>query len=294
MPIELSHEQRAALEQTRRADTPAEFQALMSAARPEMSRVVREVMEPNQSIQLTVTELRDLYLTVTSYEPKLTASGYGPARRTLLRDAVRLLETAHVWFGEGQRTGVYKVRTIEELVAASRPWRERLAAYGGHAFWADPEVADQLGDVNASGTLEEEQQNLERLLLLIEQHRAALEAVGLSDAFALEGKQLLEEASGRDLLGVLGIRNRDEGKLLRNRIATYATMLGREARAAGINACFDDPVARGRFEAASFRDAVRRMRPKRRAGEARRDDDAPEEPAAPNGAAGGEPPATPS
>jgi hypothetical protein len=45
---------------------------------------------------------------------------------------------------------------------------------------------------------------------------------------------------------------------------TYATLLGGEARAAGINGCFNDADAKRRFEAASFRNALRRLRPRRR------------------------------
>jgi hypothetical protein len=67
---------------------------------------------------------------------------------------------------------------------------------------------------------------------------------------------------------VLGLRNQEEAVFLRNRIITYATLLGAEARAAGINGCFDDEDARRRFEAASFRNAIRRLRPRRRSGSA--------------------------
>ncbi|MFW5741049.1 MAG: hypothetical protein ACOC1F_11860, partial [Myxococcota bacterium] len=48
------------------------------------------------------------------------------------------------------------------------------------------------------------------------------------------------------------------------RLLTYAVMLGNEARAAGFNACFDDDKARKRFEKASFRNALRRLRGGRR------------------------------
>jgi hypothetical protein len=78
------------------------------------------------------------------------------------------------------------------------------------------------------------------------------------------GQALLDEANGRDLRGVLGLRNQEEALSLRNRIITYATLLGAEARASGINACFDDDAARRRFEATSFRNALRRLRPSRR------------------------------
>ena len=86
----------------------------------------------------------------------------------------------------------------------------------------------------------------------------------MTPAFANEGSALLEETSGRDLRGVLGLRNQEEAISLRNRIVTYATLLAGEARAAGINGCFGDVDARRRFEAASFRSALRRLRPKRR------------------------------
>ncbi|WP_437774140.1 hypothetical protein [Sorangium sp. So ce1097] len=80
--------------------------------------------------------------------------------------------------------------------------------------------------------------------------------------------------SGRDLLRILGLRNREEAMVFSNSIVTYATLLGHEARAAGVNACWDMPEAKRRFSAASFRNALRRLRPKRR-GRA----DAPDEPA---------------
>jgi hypothetical protein len=38
------------------------------------------------------------------------------------------------------------------------------------------------------------------------------------------------------IAGIVGLRNQAEATLLRNRILTYAVSLGREARAAGVNA----------------------------------------------------------
>ncbi|WP_236643996.1 hypothetical protein [Sorangium cellulosum] len=83
--------------------------------------------------------------------------------------------------------------------------------------------------------------------------------------------------SGRDLLGILGLRNREEAMVLRNSIVTYATLLGNEARAAGVNACWDLPEAKRRFSAASFRNALRRLRPRRRGGAAAEAEPAPME-----------------
>jgi hypothetical protein len=264
MPIELSPAQLSVLDDTREAANPAEFQFLLDQARPEMDRVVREVMESAQAISTTITELRDLYLTVSAHEGPLAAVNYGALRRALFRDAIRLVTTADLWLGEGARTGAYRTRSVEEVVQASRPWRSRLKAYGAQAFAFESDIADQFADVNSTGTLDEEKRDLKALNDLVKQHEGRLATVGMKPAFASEGRALLEESSGRDLLGVLGLRNQEEAIFLRNRIVTYATLLAGEARAAGINGCFDDADARRRFEAASFRNALRRLRPKRR------------------------------
>ena len=264
MPIELSPIQQAVLKETAPAPDPAAFQALLEAAQPEMDRIVREIMEPSQSVDTTVTELRDLYLAVTEHQAPLAAVSYGPERRALFRDGIRLAATADLWFSEGKRTGAFRARSVEETIQASRPWRARLKAWGDQAFVFEPDIADQLGDVNSTGTLDEERTDLQTLIALVEQHEEALKVVGMPASFVLEGKALLAEASGRDLLGILGMRNQEEAALLRNRIVTYATLLGREARAAGVNAFFGDAEIRRRFEAASFRNALRRLRPRRR------------------------------
>src|SRR4051794_24704869 len=105
MPIELSPAQMNVLQETREAANPAQFQTLLDQARPEMDRIVREVMESGQAISTTITELRDLYLTVNAYEAPLAAVSYGPPRRALFRDSIRLVATADLWLGEGARTG---------------------------------------------------------------------------------------------------------------------------------------------------------------------------------------------
>jgi hypothetical protein len=276
MSIELSSEQLAALQQTRPVDTPAEFETLLQAARPEMARVVRDIQGPNQPIPTTLVELRDLYLTITQHTTALDGVSYDAGRRTLFRDSIRLVDTANLWFSEGARGGAYKVRTVEEVVLTSRPWRARLKAYADQAFVFEPETAEVFADVNSSGTMSEEVSDLRALTQHLRAHQPALAAVGLTEAFAQEGEGLLREAEARDLLGILGLRNQEEAIMLRNSILTYATQLGREARAAGINACFDQPEARRRFEAASFRTALRRLRP-RRPGAAARDEEAPAE-----------------
>jgi hypothetical protein len=263
MTIELTQEQHEILKQTSRIETPAEFQTLLNTAKARMDTLVKEVQEPNQPVSVTLTELRDLALTVHQHKPELDAKSYTAEQRAALCDAIRLADTSHAWFGEGARTGAYRTRTVLEVVEASRPWRDRLKAFGGHAFVFDQERADQLADVNSTGTLQEEVDDLGALNKLVSQNHDALAAVGMTDAFVEQGKTLYEEANGRDVVGILGLRNREEATQLRNRILTYATLLGREARAAGVNACFDDPAARRRFEAASFKEAMRRLRPRR-------------------------------
>ncbi|WP_437933155.1 hypothetical protein [Sorangium sp. So ce341] len=51
--------------------------------------------------------------------------------------------------------------------------------------------------------------------------------VGRTEDCLRERSVLLDEVSGRDLLGILGLRNRDEAMVLRSSIVTYATLLGR-------------------------------------------------------------------
>jgi hypothetical protein len=264
MGIELSESQRKVLEETAPVHTPESFNLLRAEAESEMRRIVREVMEPSQATDTTLTELRDLYLTVVEHQTALVAKKYGPERRALFRDAIRLADTAQTWFGAGVRAGQYRPRTVAEVVAASRPWRAEVAAIAGHAFVFEPEVATQFADVNSTGTLDEERSDIVELNRLIALHDQRLREYGLTMALVERGKTLLEEADGRDLVGILGLRNHDEAITLRNRLVTYAVLLGREVRAAGVNACFHDEPARRRFEKASFRQALRRLRPSRR------------------------------
>jgi hypothetical protein len=287
MSIELTEQQQKVLEATRPLDTPDEFQALLGAAKTEMDRVVREAFGPEQAIRTTTIELRDLYLTVMTHAAKLDTVNYGPERRQLLCDAVRLLATADLWFVEGARTGAYRVRTVDLVVATSRPWRARLKAYADQAFAFEPEHASVFADVNSSGTLQEEIGDLRSLVANAQLLVARLAEVGMKPQFLSEGEDLLREAEGRDLLGILGIRNQAEGILLRNRILTFSVLIGKEARAAGVNACYDEPETRRRFETASFRDALRRLRPGRR-GNSREDEPeglTPAQEATPPGAA---------
>ncbi|MEZ4297822.1 MAG: hypothetical protein R3B70_22895 [Polyangiaceae bacterium] len=292
MGIELTKEQHEVLKQTARVETPAEFQALLATAKPRMDKIVQQVQEPAQGVAATLTEARDLALTVHQYAAQLDGKAYLQANRAAFFDAIRLLDTAQTWFGEGVRTGAFRTRSVDEVVQASRPWRARIAAIGAHAFAFDEELAEQFADVNSSGTLEEEIDDLFTLNNLVDQHKDELMAVGLTEKQIQEGTTLYAEANGRDLAGILGLRNRSEAVLLRNRILTYATLLAREARAAGVNACYDDPEARRRFEAASFRQALRKLRSRRGRGTGADEGETEGETAQPQGTLeGGETPA---
>ncbi len=263
MPIEVSKEQSEVLARTSPVETPAEFQALLAEAKPRMAAIVKEVQEPNQGVGTTVTELRDLAVTVLLYGAALDKVKYGPEKRAGFINAIRLLTTAQAWFGEGVRTGAFRARSVAEIVEASRPWRARLKAFGEHAFVFDDILAAQFADVNSTGTVDEEVTDLLTLNTLIGEHTDALREVGVTEQFIQEGLSLYEEAHGRDLGAIAGVRNRAEATELRNRILTFATLLGREARAAGVNACYGDDTARRRFEAASFREALRSLRGRR-------------------------------
>lgn len=265
MPIALSAEQQAALNEVQPITEPSEFEAVHQAAKAEMNRIVTEVMEPNQGIDDTLLGAEDVYVHVYLHQVRLVDVGYGAERKALFRDAIRLAKTATAWFSESKRSGAYRARTVEQVLAASRPWRARLKSYGEQAFAFEPTIAEQFADVNSTGTLEEEKTDLLLLTNLVQQHADKLQAVGMKPEFVAKGRTLLEEANGHGILGILGIRSQDEAIVLRNRIFTYLTLLAKHARAAGINAFFEEPAIRDKFEAASFRNALRRVSPRRRA-----------------------------
>jgi hypothetical protein len=255
----------AVLNETKALDTPQHFQELLDRSQAEMQRIVHEVGGPNQPVRDTLIELRYLYLYTGTYAEALAAKGYGAERRRWLRDAIRLLDTAETWFGEATGAGVFNIRPVADVVDASRPWRAQIGGIGGHAFVFEDGIAEQFADVNSTGTLTEEQSDLRTLNALVTKYEERLRQHGLTDALIAQGKVLLAEATGRDFLAIFGLQNQADAINLRNRVLTFATQLGKEARAAGINACFDDPAGRAKFEARSFRNALRRLRPHRHA-----------------------------
>jgi hypothetical protein len=252
-----------ALQDTARIEVPEDFNKILAGEQAEISRVVREVLEPNQPVDTTLTELRDVYLSALFFETALSQANYEKSRRTSLQSALRLLEASEYWLKEENRTGTYRVRPVAEVVAASRPWRARISAIGEHAFVFDESLAEQFADVNSTGTLDEEKKDLANLNSLIAQHKEILKKYKLTDELINEGLQLSNEAKGRDFFAILGLRDQEEAISLRNKLLTYAVLLGKEARAAGINACFDYEEARRRFEVKTFRNALRRLRPRR-------------------------------
>jgi hypothetical protein len=249
-------------DETSQAQRPAEFQSLLRAASPEIDRIVREVFEPQQAVSVTLTELRDLYSATDAHRGALSARQYNATRRNALRDAIRLVDTAQQWFAE-EKAPHMEPRSVEAVLQASRPWRAKLKAIGEHAFVFEPEIASQFADTNTTGTLEEEQSDLETLNALTRQHKERLMQYGLSEELVAQGQQLLLEANGRDIFGLLGLRNREDALYLRNRLLTYATLLGKEARAAGMNTFHEDEDRRKRFEQNSLSQALRKLNRKR-------------------------------
>lgn len=282
----LNEKQKDILAKTEPVETPAEFQALRDSAKARMDEVVKETQEPNQAVSTTLTELRDLLITAHDYAADLAKVNHGADKMEAYRQAIVLLATGQKWFGDGWREGLFRVRPVAEIVSASKPWRNRISLIGGQAFVFDDALADQFADVNSTGTIDEEIDDLAKLNDLVEQHKTKLMACGLTDKLIQEGKALYTEATNREITGVIGLRNANEATLLRNRLLTFATLLGKEVRAAGLNACHDNPTGTTRFSAASFRNAIRAMRPKKGRGKASeeapaQDEAAPKDNAAP-------------
>jgi hypothetical protein len=284
MAIELTEAQMRVLAETAPVATREEFRVLLDEAAPEMIDIfethANEVERPNQPIPMTLTELRDLYLVANdpAYAAALAERRFGPERVALLRGSVRLLATAHLWFGEGNRAGLYRPKTAAETIEASRPWREAIRRFANQAFVRDRKLKDEFADANSSRTIEEEEEDLRSLNALIQKHLPELIEFGLTDELVAKGKELLAAVEQRQLLGVLGIRSFEEALHLRNQLLTYAIFMAEEARAAGENAFVREPQRRRRFEAISFRNAARRFQGgRRRPGDA--EDAAPAAPA---------------
>lgn len=282
--LQPTEEQRQILAETRPVETPDQFQALLTEAEPEFIDIFEtnenEVQGPNQPIEDLLAELRDLYLSAKKYSDALAQKNFGPDRLALFRDSIRLLGTSHLWFGESTREGLYRPKPVEQVIEASRPWREEIKAIANQAFVRNRKLREQFADVNSTRTLEEEKQDLKDLNELIEKHKARLTPFGLTPELIARGQTLQEEAEGRDLIGVLKLRNREEALYLRNKILTYAVFMGEEARAAGINAFLRDPQKRRRFEAHSFRNALKKLQARRKS-RSSEEEKAPEEAAAP-------------
>jgi hypothetical protein len=277
MAIQLNDAQKVILKELRICETTEEFQGLLAVARPEMERIFTEAelepQQPNQPIDTTLLELQELYILVCEHIERLKAT-YTQERKELFRDAIRLLETAHAWFQDNTRTGAYRARNIEQIIQASRPWREEVRLIGRAAFVFKPKVATLFDDVNSTNTIEEEKEDLKALLgyLKSKEYRPALEKKGLTQTLIDQGEELSQEAEGRDLLAVLGIKSGQEALDLRNNLLSYATMLGQEARADAINTFSKEPTIRSNFEAKSFRNAIRKIKARRQSDPSKKTD----------------------
>ncbi|MEW5853279.1 MAG: hypothetical protein AB2A00_31150 [Myxococcota bacterium] len=263
MAVVLTDEMRAVLAELQPATSPEELQALMSRLAAPLQSFVREVMEPDQSVTDTRTELQDLYLLLYSDRVALNAVGFTEVERQRLRDAVRALLTVDGVFTKQIRFGEWRPRSVEEVCKASVPWRGKLRVKAAQAFFFDDAKVATYQDHNATGTLEEEELDLKTLVAAAKQDAAELEAVGFTADDLREGERLLAEAEGRDILGVIGIRTQADMKLTRNKLLTLCVLLARHARTAAASAHWNNPDAAARFERVSFRNAIRRIRPAR-------------------------------
>lgn len=260
MPNDLTEEQNKLLQETRATEEVGEFQSLRAGVEGELQKMLAstEAQEPARPVEATVTELRALYLLLCRLRPQSTERG-------LLRDAIRLLDTAQAWFGEGLRSGQYRPRTAREVIEASKPWRQKLRLMGRVAFAYRPDLIAQFSDVNSSQTLEEERRDLKALNTLVKEHEEILtKEANLTAQDISQGKTLLAELEQRDLLGTLGLKNQEEALLLRNRLLTFAVLYGRKAAAKGALEFLEVEEERARFEGFTFGGALRRTQERKK------------------------------
>lgn len=261
MAIELTKEQQGVIKETRPIEDSNEFKTMREAILPEMKAILEDMelesQVPGQPVDATITTLREIYLLLDEHQSKL-APKYGQERKALFQNAIRLAVSAQRWFGEGISEGAYRPRSIEDVIAASRPWRKRIKEIADDAFSLKPKLAKPFSDVNSSRTLDEEKTDLAIFNSLIKKHKTILEENGLTQELTNQGLTLAEEAEGRDLLAVLGLRSRKEALTMRNDLLTYAVIRGREARAAAINILSGkNDEAKQRFQDTSLRNAIR-------------------------------------
>jgi hypothetical protein len=148
-------------------------------------------------------------------------------------------------------------------VGASLGWRERLRKSAAVVFFREPKRLAVYQDHNESGTIEEELSDLRTLVGAAEGDLARLSKVGFGDGELGDGRRLLAQADGRDVLAVLGIQNQADLKAKRDKLLTFAVELGRYARACAALAFITDPETARRLQKVSFRNALRRIRPLR-------------------------------
>jgi hypothetical protein len=279
MSLLLTEEQTQALQETRIAEDQASFQALLKEAEPELVDIFEtnenEVKTNNEPIPEILIELRDLYFSAKQNQSQLAKNHCGPERIKLFRDAIRLLDTVFTWFGEGSRTGLYRPKTIEQIVEDSRSWRDEIRLISSHAFVRNKALKEQFADVNSTGTLDEESEDLKVLNSLIGAHQKKLTEFGLTEEQLKRGKELQEQAEGRDLLAVLGFRSLDDARYLRNKMVTYAIFMAQEIRIAGEKTFQRDPQKRKLFTLSSFRNTLRSIQAKRGAREEKPTESAP-------------------
>ena len=246
---------------------PTELQVVLDRLAEPIVTKVPEIMEPAQPVEVTKTELTDLVWLLGQHRDPLSSVGYEQEDLDTLADAIVALRTVEDLFSTGLDLGTWKVRTVEEVVQASRAWRSKLRDKAALAFFFQPEHLSIYQDHNESGTIPEEVSDLRVLVSAAKADATKLARVGFTAEDITHGEQLLAEADGRDVLAIVGIRSQEDARILRNRLLTLAVTLGRYGRAAARAAFWDRPDKAALFERASFRNALRRLRPRQAKGE---------------------------
>jgi hypothetical protein len=251
------------------------IQLLTDVVMPLCDSLVQEVLEPMQSLDVTKTELKDLYLLLTDNKEKLAQVSYGEVDLQRFRNAIVAFLTYQGLYSETTSLGEYKARPVEEVVGDSLPWRDKLRTKANQAFFFDAIRNAPYQDHNESGSIEEEVSDLRSLVASARKDKEELKKVDFVAFDIAEGERLLNEAEGRDVLALVGIRSLADLKIKRDRALTLAVLLGRYARLSGISAFWNDPEQRAKFERVSFRNAMRRLKRRRKSTVAEPQSEAP-------------------
>lgn len=255
--------QAALIRSVQPATTAQGVQEAINKVKKPAHEMVAEVGEPKRPVRETALEATDLLIMLDEDKEMLKTVNFGTTQFNLLRDSVVALGTVEKLFSGGLAVGDWRPMSQEQVVQQSLPWRDKLFVKAEHVFFFDPRRQAVYRDRNESRTVEEEISDLYTALDNAKQDAAALASVGFGPEDIAEGERLLAQAEGRDILGLVGIRNQTEMKQLRNRYLTLVVVLAQYARSAGMSAFWNNPEKRAQYARMSFEDALQRLYPAR-------------------------------